>query len=303
MAARSIHRSGFTLIELLVVIGVVGILLALILPAVQRSRESARRVDCQNRLKQIGLALHNYHSSFELFPPGGVHLTTETPGTVPLGDQLTDGRAPWTVLILPYLDEQPRHDRFDMATTFSTRFDLRLLTPEPNLTEQYRPLTKYQCPSDLNSSADATHCNYAACQGGGTPDDASEQTAGEVPRLFYDNGLFFHNSSHSIGDISDGSTQTILERPQVFHQRMHGGRGRLPFGHMISSRLCSIFPQRSIRSTFRRTASTLRRTWSGITAYFKELITAASSVSMGVGILGAHCSCSLTVPSGFSMKT
>jgi prepilin-type N-terminal cleavage/methylation domain-containing protein len=210
MAARSIHRSGFTLIELLVVIGVVGILLALILPAVQRSRESARRVDCQNRLKQIGLALHNYHSSFELFPPGGVHLTTETPGTVPLGDQFTDGRAPWTVLILPYLDEQPRHDRFDMATTFSTRFDLRLLTPEPNLTEQYRPLTKYQCPSDLNSSADATHCNYAACQGGGTPDDASEQTAGEVPRLFYDNGLFFHNSSHSIGDISDGSTQTIL---------------------------------------------------------------------------------------------
>lgn len=210
MTRQRRSRPGFTLIELLVVIGVIAILMALILPAVQQSRESARRIDCQNRLRQIGLALHNYHSTFQLFPPGGVHLTTKRPGTVPEGDELTDGRAPWTVLILPYLDEQPRYDSFDFESTFSARYDLRTSTPEPNLTEQYRPLSKYQCPSDLNSDAGATHCNYAACQGGGTPDDAAEQTTGPVPRLFYDNGLFFHNSSLSIADITDGTTQTIL---------------------------------------------------------------------------------------------
>ncbi|MBX3440267.1 MAG: DUF1559 domain-containing protein [Planctomycetaceae bacterium] len=207
---QSSSRCGFTLIELLVAIGVIGILVALLLPAVQRSRESARRVDCQNRLKQIGLALHNYHSSFQLFPPGGVHLTTKRPGTVPEGDELTDGRAPWTVLILPYVDEQPRYDRFNMESTFSTRYDLRSQTPEPNLTEQYRPMPKYQCPTDLNSFNGATHSNYAACQGGGTPEDAAEQTTGPVPRLFYDNGMFFHNSGLSVGDITDGTTQTIL---------------------------------------------------------------------------------------------
>lgn len=210
MAAPSARRCGFTLVELLVIIGITGILLALILPAMQRSRESARSVDCQNRLRQIGLALHNYHAAFEVFPPGGVHVTTKAPGTVPSGNQLTDGRAPWTVLILPWLDEQPRYERFDLDSTFSTRFDLRRATPEPNFTEQYRPLSKYQCPSDVNSSASATHCNYAACQGGGTPDDAAEQTSGPVPRLFFDNGLFFHNSSSSLGDITDGTTHTIL---------------------------------------------------------------------------------------------
>ena len=210
MRSCSTIRRGFTLIELLVVIGVIAILISLTLPAVQQSREAARRIQCENTLRQIGVALHNYHANTEMFPPGGVHMTTKPPGTAPDGDEMTDGRAPWTVLILPYLDEGNRYNRFNMEGTFSIRFDKSALTQEPNLTEQYQPLTKYQCPTDPNSSAAATHSNYAACQGGGAPEDAAEQTTGPVPRLFFDNGIFLHNSSISQADITDGSSQTIL---------------------------------------------------------------------------------------------
>jgi prepilin-type N-terminal cleavage/methylation domain-containing protein len=100
------QRSGFTLIELLVVIAIIAILIALLLPAVQQAREAARRRQCKNNLKQIGLALHNYHDSLLVFPFGGsvgadiVNLSTT--GNNGFG---------WRVFILPYIDQAPLYNQ------------------------------------------------------------------------------------------------------------------------------------------------------------------------------------------------
>ena len=87
---------AFTLVELLVVIAIIGILVALLLPAVQAVREAARRMQCQNNLRQIGLALHNYHAAFRKLPPGGIEVRPEVPG----GKQLA-----WSAFVLPFLEQ------------------------------------------------------------------------------------------------------------------------------------------------------------------------------------------------------
>jgi prepilin-type N-terminal cleavage/methylation domain-containing protein/prepilin-type processing-associated H-X9-DG protein len=99
------RRAGFTLIELLVVITIIGILIALLLPAVQAAREAARRAQCINNLKQIGLALHNYHQALGSFPPGKI---TEGPCCD------TRSMVTWTISILPYLEQQPLYEKYDM---------------------------------------------------------------------------------------------------------------------------------------------------------------------------------------------
>ncbi len=96
---------GFTLIELLVVITIIGILIALLLPAVQAAREAARRTQCSNNLKQMALALHNYHAAVGSFPPGGI---TEGPCCG------TKSRVNWAIAILPYVEQQALFDRYDM---------------------------------------------------------------------------------------------------------------------------------------------------------------------------------------------
>jgi prepilin-type N-terminal cleavage/methylation domain-containing protein len=102
--SSSRKRIGFTLVELLVVIAIIGILVALLLPAVQAAREAARRMSCGNNLKQIGLSCHNYHDTYKTFPPGNI-----TPGNC-CG---TPSAATWTLFILPFLEQQPLHDRYN----------------------------------------------------------------------------------------------------------------------------------------------------------------------------------------------
>ena len=98
---------GFTLIELLVVIAIIGVLVALLLPAVQQAREAARRTQCRGNLKQFGIAIHNYHSTHGVFPIGAGSIKNACPLA---GTEGTQERAPWTILLLPFIDRgRERH--------------------------------------------------------------------------------------------------------------------------------------------------------------------------------------------------
>jgi prepilin-type N-terminal cleavage/methylation domain-containing protein len=97
------RRKGFTLIELLVVIAIIAILIALLLPAVQQAREAARRTQCRNNLKQMGLGLHNYHDNYNMFPPGNIATAAGGWGTS------------WYLRILPYVDQAPLYNRINFS--------------------------------------------------------------------------------------------------------------------------------------------------------------------------------------------
>jgi len=112
--ARSRSRA-FTLVELLVVIAIIGILIALLLPAVQSAREAARRMQCTNNLKQIGLALHNYHDTFKCFPPGAIRFTYDPTANASKTNQVKNEQTwGWTAFLLPYLEQKPLHDQLEM---------------------------------------------------------------------------------------------------------------------------------------------------------------------------------------------
>ncbi|HXG11380.1 MAG TPA: DUF1559 domain-containing protein [Gemmataceae bacterium] len=136
------HAPGFTLIELLVVIAIIGVLIALLLPAVQKVREAANQSTCRNNLKQIGLALHNYHSAYGTFPPGTVHDASATSGR---------GAAwGWGVLILPYLEQDNLYRQMEVnpnAVGLTTPGSLGWAL-QNRLPALQTPLKVFQCPSD-----------------------------------------------------------------------------------------------------------------------------------------------------------
>ncbi|MCA9121415.1 MAG: DUF1559 domain-containing protein [Planctomycetaceae bacterium] len=112
MSRLQFQRRGFTLVELLVVIAIIGILVALLLPAVQAAREAARRMQCGNNLKQLGIALHNYHDTYKTFPPDAIWHGNVKGTTAAAGDERN---YTWICLILPFIEQSPLHDQIDFS--------------------------------------------------------------------------------------------------------------------------------------------------------------------------------------------
>ncbi|HET6425583.1 MAG TPA: DUF1559 domain-containing protein [Planctomycetaceae bacterium] len=153
--SRSTNRRGFTLIELLVVIAIIAILIALLLPAVQQAREAARRTQCRNNLKQLGLALHNYENSHNTFPFSWMIGSTNL------------NVAPWTIQILPYMDQAPLYNRW-VPTTPALNEAVALFPPadvQANLAVIRTVLPAHMCPS----SPAPAESNYTLPAGAGGP--------------------------------------------------------------------------------------------------------------------------------------
>ncbi len=212
MRNRSRRRMAFTLIELLVVIAIIAVLIALLLPAVQQARESARRTQCKNKMKQIGLALHNYHDTFTVFPASGY-----SPNPMSAAGWCTGGGgsyaagysyAAWTLMILPYMDGQATYNLLNFNATFISIGD-RGFDNGPNDACWYRQNSNFQCPSDPNSNSGVNNTNYYGVQGGGTAADAV-CTNSTGTRYWMTNGTIYHNSRTRLGDIVDGSSNTFI---------------------------------------------------------------------------------------------
>lgn len=211
------RRAGFTLVELLVVIAIIGVLVALLLPAVQAAREAARRMSCQNKLKQLGLALHNYHDARLSFPPG-VILHVADSQCPPSGGTAQTG-ASWLILLLPYLEQQAMHAQFNFVTNqFPGRFNL--LSQSPNGALMFIPFSQVKCPSDPKAQLNGSVVtNYVGVAGGGCDVLNPSACSGAVPgadcqgaagRLYFSNGLMFKNSGIRMAQVTDGTTNTYL---------------------------------------------------------------------------------------------
>ena len=134
--APGARPAGFTLIELLVVIAIIGVLVALLLPAVQMAREAARRTQCTNNLKQIGIALHGYHDVHNTFPSGGWIAVSGQPAT----QNMNTG---WSASVLPWLEQRPLFDSLNLSVVYDN---------PANSTATYTVLQVYLCPSEPRKS-------------------------------------------------------------------------------------------------------------------------------------------------------
>ncbi len=159
--AKSSRRRAFTLIELLVVIAIIAVLIALLLPAVQQARESARRTQCKNQLKQLGLALHNYHDTFiTTMPTGYIYESGPGNATPPVQRAMNNGWG-WGTMILPYIDQAPLYNTFgsvsnvpNVASGLMTGLMAASTVPVNGSVESVLP--SQRCPSDAGNATVAS---------------------------------------------------------------------------------------------------------------------------------------------------
>jgi len=244
---KSPHKSlrGFTLIELLVVIAIIAILIALLLPAVQQAREAARRTECRNKLKQFGLALHNYHDAHKVFPAGNINALGDDP------NGRNGGGSPgmmgnWIVLLLPYLDQTANYNGYTKIISERPEavdwFGNGTYTSQGiNVGRDRLPFTN--CPShpdageQLSNGTNMEHLsrgNYAASYGKGGYGRIHTQTA-DI------GGVFGNNSRNGVRDITDGSSNTLAISELKFRTPSSSGpstadtRGTWSYGAMGAS--------------------------------------------------------------------
>ena len=198
------HRHAFTLIELLVVIAIIAVLIALLLPAVQAAREAARRLQCVNNLKQVGIALHNYHDTQGCFPHSR-GMSTPGPGVPATATFAGLAR------LLPYVEQVPLFNAINFVN---------LPLDPPNATVLATSVAGYLCPSDAQATVPAGWAghSYRPCEGAqiaytyGADDPAGNNTSLPAP-----DGVFFALSSTTIAAITDGTSNTV-----AFSEKLKG---------------------------------------------------------------------------------
>ncbi len=211
------RRRGFTLIELLVVIAIIATLVAILLPAVQQAREAARRSTCKNNLKQIGIAMHNYHDTHGVLPFGLMwRRAQDTDGFLNGGSTSNKNSvAGWSVMILPFIEQGPMYDTLISHMASRNNYDPDFGDP----TIGTNVIAVYTCPSDImdtinSQRQDRAKMNYAGSAGArGLKRDGSDalvadQAAADNTEVF--DGLFGSNSAIGFRDITDGLSNTVM---------------------------------------------------------------------------------------------
>jgi prepilin-type N-terminal cleavage/methylation domain-containing protein/prepilin-type processing-associated H-X9-DG protein len=217
MMTNGRHRRGFTLVELLVVISIIALLVSLLMPAVQQAREAARRTSCQNNLKQIGLALLNYHEAFRVFPPGHTSSGERLPPPQDPSTTYVCGWG-WGTMILNQIEQGPTADSIMPGLVPLT---VAALGGNP---EFQRQIPTYVCPSDTGPVINDLRPLICHSDGRNKPSRASEPTGLTVAYLARSSyvggqgvslthpsdGIFDRDTSIGIVDVIDGTSNTFL---------------------------------------------------------------------------------------------
>lgn len=229
-----IRKRGFTLVELLVVIAIIGILVALLLPAVQAAREAARRMQCGNNLKQLALALHNYGDVNKSLPPAYIRVYFQAGQPNTDLDSERRGNWGWGALILPYIEQQPLHSALRVGPeTFARNLDI-----PANLAMMQQKLSVFRCPSDTgpqlnvdrvvrshtNVPFETAVSNYVGVNSTGTID-------GDPPVLR--RGLFIRDQGRRFADIADGTSNCLAIGERVWKRKQATGAIGLPVGGLV----------------------------------------------------------------------
>ncbi|MES2793656.1 MAG: DUF1559 domain-containing protein [Planctomycetota bacterium] len=199
------QKRGFTLIELLVVIAIIAVLIALLLPAVQQAREAARRSQCKNNLKQIGLALHNYHDTANGMPAGRYSALSGGVWSAYHGHSVQ-------TMMLPHLDQANLYNKMNVSATFNVapNFGTASLTVLPVFLCPTNPITEgvnwtgATNPNGTDPNNDSARTHYVPISDSGTGRNGTSSLV-----KMNGNGLIYHDSKVRIGDVTDGTSNTL----------------------------------------------------------------------------------------------